>query len=244
MGRQAEMEKIDVVILCGGLGTRLRRISGNLPKALMPFAGRPFIDFLIDSLLPFGFRRFVLCVGHLREKIRAHFRKRDYEIVLSEEEEPLGTGGALKNASPMITGQFFLVMNGDSLCPVDYFQFRAFHVQKGGILSLVLAKPRSGQDYGVIEVDDNQRVIRFREKNECRETMFINGGVYFTQRNLFDHMPAEARFSLEYDLFPSILPWGCYGFRTDAEVIDIGTPERYVEALKKLSPLNSGMESL
>lgn len=244
MGGQAEMETIDVVILCGGLGTRLRRISGDLPKALMPFAGRPFIDFLIESLLPFGFRRFVLCVGHLREKIRPHFRERDYEVVFSEEEEPLGTGGALKHAAPMIAGPFFLVMNGDSICPVDYWQFHAFHVHKGGILSLVLAIPQSRKDYGVIEVDDNQRVIRFREKNECRETMFINGGIYFMQRTLFDHMPDEAPFSLEYDLFPNILPLGCYGFRTDAEVIDIGTPEQYVAALKDLSPPHSGMESL
>jgi D-glycero-alpha-D-manno-heptose 1-phosphate guanylyltransferase len=244
MSKTFPVNSADAVILCGGLGTRLRPVSGELPKALVPFAGRPFIDFLIESLLPFGFRRFVLCVGHLREKVRAHFQERDYEVVLSEEEEPLGTGGALKNAAPLITGQCFLVMNGDSICPVDYNQFRTFHVHKGGILSLVLAKPQPGQDYGVIEVDDDQRVVRFREKNECHKAMFVNGGVYFMQRNLFDHMPDEARFSLEYDLFPNILSWGCYGFQTDAEVIDIGTPERYAEALKKLSRSNSGMESL
>jgi len=226
---------MDVVILCGGMGTRLRRISGDLPKALMPFHGRPFIDYLIESLLPFGFRRFVLCVGHLREKVRAHVRAGDYEVVFSEEEEPLGTGGALKNAAPLISSSSFLVMNGDSICPVDYAQFYAFHLKKGGILSLVLAKPRPEQDYGVIEVDDTERVIHFREKQGGRETMLINGGIYLMQRDIFNHLPAETLFSLEYDLFPNILPRGCYGFRTDAEVIDIGTPERYLEALKKLS---------
>lgn len=229
---------MDVVILCGGMGTRLRRISGDLPKALVPFLGRPFLDFLIESLLPFGFRRFVLCVGHLQEKVRAHFRGRDYQVVFSAEAEPLGTGGALKNAAPMIAGTSFLVMNGDSICTVDFPKFHAFHVQKGGVLSLALAKPQSGQEYGVIEVDDDQRVVCFKEKNECRETMFINGGIYIMQRDIFDHMPAGNRFSLEYDLFPALLPWGCYGFQTDTEVIDIGTPERYVEALKKLSPSN------
>ena len=229
---------MDVIILCGGLGTRLRPISRDLPKALMPFAGRPFIDLLIESLLPFGFRRFILCVGHLGEKVRAHIRARDYEVVFSEESEPLGTGGALKNAAPLIGSELFLVMNGDSICAVDFSRFHAFHVLKGGILSLALAKPQPGHEYGVIEVDHNQRIISFNEKNECREEMFINGGIYFMQRDVFDHMPAESRFSLEYDLFPKLLPWGCYGFQTDAEVIDIGTPERYFDALKKLSPPN------
>jgi D-glycero-alpha-D-manno-heptose 1-phosphate guanylyltransferase len=234
-----KMNATDAVILCGGLGTRLRPISGDLPKVLMPFAGRPFIDILIESLLPFGFRRFVLCVGHLKEKVQMHFKKPDYEVIFSEETEPLGTGGALKNAAPIIAGTSFLVMNGDSICPVDFSRFRNFHVQKGGILSLVLAKPQSGNNYGVIEVDDNQRVISFREKNECRKTMLINGGIYFMKRDIFDHMPVEACFSLEYDLFPKILPHRCYGFQTESEVIDIGTPERYAQALRRLSPSNS-----
>ncbi len=239
-----DLAKIDVVILCGGLGTRLRPISGDLPKVLMPFAGRPFIDILIESLLPFGFRRFILCVGHLKEKVQMHFKKSNYEVIFSEEEKPLGTGGAVKKAAPHIDCPSFLVMNGDSICPVDFSLFYTFHLQKGGILSLVLAKSQSGQDYGVVEVDDNQRVISFREKNQCHKTMFINGGIYFMKRDIFDHMPVEARFSLEYDLFPKILPHGCYGFQTDSEVIDIGTPERYVQTLKRLFPSNSDEESL
>ena len=239
MNKQNELAKIDVVILCGGLGTRLRPISEDLPKVLMPFAGRTFIDILIESLLPFGFRRFILCVGHLKEKIQKHFKKSDYEIIFSEETEPLGTGGALKNAAPIIECPSFLVMNGDSICPVDFSQFYTFHLQKGGILSILLAKPQTGQDYGVIEVDNNQRIISFREKNKCRKTMFINGGIYFMKRDILDHMPAEARFSLEYDLFPKVLSAGCYGFQTVSEIIDIGTPERYVQALRKLSPSNS-----
>ncbi len=232
---QSELEKIDVVILCGGLGTRLREISPDMPKALMPFAGRPFIDILIESLLPFGFKRFILCVGHLREKIRENFQEREYEVVFSEEEEPLGTGGALKNAASMITGSLFLVMNGDSICPVDFSRFHSFHLQKGGIVSIVLAEPQPGQEYGTIVVDENQRVISFREKKECQENMFVNGGIYLMKRDVFECMPETARFSLENNFFPKILSEGCYGFRTNAQVIDIGTPERYLRALQRLS---------
>lgn len=230
-----ELENIEVVILCGGLGTRLRSISADLPKALMPLAGRPFIDILIESLLSFGFKRFILCVGHLREKIRENFRKSNYDVIFSEEKEPLGTGGALKNASSAIQGSSFLVMNGDSICPVDFAQFYSFHKQKKAILSLALARPQSGQDYGVIELDDDQRIITFREKQECSKTMFINGGIYFMQRDIFDYMPAANRFSLEHDVFPEITSKGCYGFQADAEVVDIGTPERYLQALQRLS---------
>jgi NDP-sugar pyrophosphorylase family protein len=235
MKKQNELAEIDVVILCGGLGTRLREISPDQPKSLLPFAGRPFIDILIESLLPFGFNRFVLCVGHLQEKLRANFNKRDYEVVFSEEQEPLGTGGALKNALPMIGSSLFLVMNGDSICPVDFFRFHSFHRQKSGILSLVLARPQSGQDYGVIEMDENQRIMSFREKKECSDAMYINGGIYFMQRDIFGYMPADAHFSLENDLFPKILSQGCYGLRTDVDVIDIGTPERYLLAMQWLS---------
>ena len=228
-----ETEPMDVVILCGGLGTRLRPVNGDLPKALMPFAGKPFIDILIESLLPFGFRRFILCVGHLKEKIRAHFRARDYAVVFSEETEPLGTGGALKNARPHITGPSFLLLNGDSLCPTDLNGFHDFHVRKGGVLSIVLTRPLSENAYGVVELNRESRIVAFREKTGAHKGSFINAGIYLAERGIFDLMPKAARFSLETDLIPAILPHGCYGLVTDAEVIDIGTPERYARALKR-----------
>ncbi len=230
-----KMASVDVVILCGGKGERLKSVSGEVPKILMPIAGRPFIDLLIESLLPFGFRRFVLCVGYLREKVRAHFAGRDYDIIISEETEPLGTGGAVKNARKHITSSPFLLLNGDSICPADLNQFYDFHLLKGGILSLVLSKPLAENAYGVVEVGGESRIVAFCEKAEARQTSFINAGVYLAERRIFDLMPESARFSLEIDLIPAILSYGCYGFVTDAEVVDIGTPERYAKALRKLS---------
>jgi NDP-sugar pyrophosphorylase family protein len=225
----------DAVILCGGLGTRLQPVSGDLPKALMPLAGKPFIDILIESLLPFGFRRFVLCIGHLREKVRTHFCKPDYEVIFSEESEPLGTGGALKNAQSFIKSSPFLLLNGDSLCPTDLNCFREFHKKKGGILSLVLTRPLSENAYGMVELDRENRIVAFREKAEARRGSFINAGIYLVERGIFDLMPEAARFSLETELIPAVLPHGCYGFVTDAELIDIGTPERYDRA-RNLNP--------
>jgi NDP-sugar pyrophosphorylase family protein len=233
----------DAVILCGGLGTRLRPISRDLPKVLMPFAGKPFIDILIESLLPFGFRRFILCVGHLKEKVRAHFSMRDYEVLFSEEAEPLGTGGALKNARPHIAGSSFLLLNGDSLCPTDLNGFHDFHMRKGGILSIVLTRPLSENAYGMVELDRENRIVAFREKAEARRGSFINAGIYLAERGIFDLMPEAARFSLETDLIPAVLPHGCYGLVTDAKLIDIGTPERYARALKRGFRSDPGPES-
>jgi NDP-sugar pyrophosphorylase family protein len=135
-------------------------------------------------------------------------------------------------------------MNGDSICPVDFPQFYDFHIEKGGILSIVLTRPLSENAYGVVEVDSENRIVAFREKVGSRRGSFINAGIYMAERRIFDHMPAKASFSLEYDLFPKILPRGCYGFRTDADLIDIGTPERYVQALRRLSPSNSNEKLL
>jgi D-glycero-alpha-D-manno-heptose 1-phosphate guanylyltransferase len=233
MNDDGKTSATDAVILCGGLGTRLRPISGDLPKVLMPFAGRPFIDILIESLLPFGFKRFVLCVGYRRDRIREHLRNRDYEVEFSEEAEPLGTGGALKNARSHIATFPFLLLNGDSLCPTDLHGFHDFHVQKGGILSIVLTRPLSENAYGMVELDRENRIVAFREKAEARSGSFINAGIYLAERGIFDLMPESTRFSLETDLIPAILSHGCYGLITETELIDIGTPESYTQALKK-----------
>ena len=238
-----ETSSMDAVILCGGLGTRLRPVSGDLPKVLMPFAGKPFIDILIESLLPYGFRRFILCVGHLKEKVRAHFGMRDYEVLFSEESEPLGTGGALKNARPHILSSLFLLLNGDSLCPTDLNRFHDFHVRKGGVLSIVLTRPLSENAYGVVELNRENRIVAFREKSGVREGSFINAGIYLAERGIFDLMPETAHFSLETDLIPAVLPHGCYGLVTNAKLIDIGTPERYARALKRGFRPDPGPES-
>lgn len=226
----------DAVILCGGLGTRLRPVSGDLPKALVPFAGRPFIDILIESILPFGFRRFVLCVGYRSEKIREHFGRQDYEVVFSEESEPLGTGGALKNARPHILSNPFLLLNGDSLCPTDLTEFLRFHDRRGGILSMVLTRPLAEHDYGVIMLDGQARITAFREKEAAQKGSYINAGIYLMDHRLLDLMPASATFSLERDLIPELLPYGCYGYITDGSLIDIGSPERYCQASTALTP--------
>lgn len=231
------LQNTDAVILCGGKGKRLKSISGDLPKSLMLVAGRPFLDILIENLLRQGFERIILSIGHGRERIREHVGVAGYSVEFSEEEMPLGTGGAVKRAATLIRSSSFLVMNGDSFCSIRMDFFREFHATKGGILSLAVCPARSGQDYGVLDVDADQRILGFREKNICREGDFINGGVYLMRRDIFSIMPDRDIFSLEYDLFPNMLAYGCFAFQTGSNLLDIGTPERLKKADKILKDI-------
>ena len=125
------LRNIDVVILAGGFGTRLNEVNSGRPKILVPFGDKPFIEIIINSLTAAGFNRIILFVGYIKTQIIEYFQNRnDCEIVISEEEEPLGTGGALKNAQELIKSNEFITLNGDSFCDVDYKDFHSFHVQK------------------------------------------------------------------------------------------------------------------
>ena len=234
-----ELEKIDVVILCGGLGERLRPVIKEQPKVLANIGGKAFLDILIDNVLQYGFRRIILSVSYLKEQIKNHFTY-DYDkncgckISFSKEEHPLGTGGALKKAKLLIRSNPFMVMNGDSICKVDLRNFVDFHTEKKALLSIVLVRSKTAQDYGSVTLDDSQRITGFNEKIIGGSDNLINAGIYLMEKDIFSYMPKQNRFSLEYELFPKLINNRCYGFLTESEFIDIGTPERYEKAINLL----------
>jgi NDP-sugar pyrophosphorylase family protein len=227
---QSVLEKIDVIILCGGKGERLASVGDGRPKALINVAGRPFIDILMDELLRYGLKRFILSVGYLREQIKSHFSKTDILVEFSEEDVPLGTGGAIKKAAACAHSSSFLVLNGDSICRTDLLKFYNFHMEKNGIVSMVLATPLPEEDYGIVEMDESQRVTRFAEKTISGPASLINAGIYFMKKDILSQMPGRDAFSLERELFPKIVQMGCYGFPSESPMIDIGTPERLARA--------------
>ena len=117
---ELDSSNIDTVILAGGLGTRLKSVLNDKPKCLAPINGKPFIDILLDYCIKQGFKRFILCVGYLKEQIIEYLNNRsDCEIIFSEEDEPLGTAGAIKNSEPFIKSDPILIMNGDSFINVQ-----------------------------------------------------------------------------------------------------------------------------
>jgi NDP-sugar pyrophosphorylase family protein len=230
------LSEIDVVILCGGLGKRLRPVVSGQPKVLAKIGERTFLDILIDNLIMQGFKNIILCVGYLKEQIKHHFdcdydKKHDYTVTFSEEVEPLGTGGALKNAKTLIRSNPFMVLNGDSICNVDFRSFVDFHIEKEALLSIVLVRSNTAEDYGSVILEGSQRITNFNEKVAGRSGNIINAGVYLVDNDIFSYMPEQSKFSLEYDLFPKIIENNrCYGFLAEGEFIDIGTPERYEKA--------------
>ena len=237
------MNDIDVLILAGGQGTRLQSVVSDRPKAMAEIDDHPFLDILIDYVSSFGVRRFVLCTGHMAEYFLNYCRAKDsnVEIVLSAEKKPLGTGGAVKHAESLIETDLFLVMNGDSFCCLDISDFYSFHIEKNALVSMVVTRAEDVKDYGLITLDDSQRITSFEEKKQSSEKAYINAGMYLFERSVLDLIPRNLKYSLEEELFPSLTCERFFGYAFDGELIDIGTPERYKYAqkyfLKKLRKL-------
>ncbi|MGA2916345.1 MAG: nucleotidyltransferase family protein [Sedimentisphaerales bacterium] len=234
-------EYIDVVILCGGMGTRLRTVVDDKPKPMAEIDKRPFIDILIGYVSAFGFQRFILCAGYKAESIQEYYKSKKYgvEILISKEQELLGTGGAVKNARFLIGSNPFLVLNGDSFLDVDLCEFVEFHLGKKALLSIALINTRDAKSYGSIEIDSSGRIVEFCEKKEESRESLINAGIYLFNREVLSLMPGGRKFSLEYDFFPKIVNKEIYGYLTDGIFIDIGTPERYTKAKQLLKDFST-----
>ncbi len=222
----------DVVILCGGLGTRLREVVSDRPKSMADFSGKPFLDILLDYFKGFGFRRIVLCVGYQAEAIKSHYANRfsDMEILFSEEKAPLGTGGAIKNAEHLIKSNPFCVANGDSFCPIQMDQFLSFHSDKRATISIALSSVDKTKDYGVVCLDHTSQILSFNEKKASLEKAIINAGIYLFRKGSLVEMPKNQAFSLEKDWFPKVCGKGLFGFVVNQSVTDIGTPARFAFA--------------
>jgi len=222
--------------LAGGYGTRLANILGNLAKGLAPIRGKPFLDLLLEYLARHGISRVVFCVSHLREEVMERYaRWPALQTAFSVEADPLGTGGALKHALSKVTSDRFFVLNGDSFCDVALQALLQHHLRHDALATLTVAPPAGREDIGSVMLGAESRVISFREKAAQGEGGYLmNAGVYVFECSAFDEVP-DSRSSLEQELIPRWVERGrCFGFETKAEVIDIGTPERYARAQERL----------
>ncbi|MBF0473098.1 MAG: NTP transferase domain-containing protein [Nitrospirae bacterium] len=222
----------DIVILCGGIGSRLQAVVSDRPKPMAQMGDRSFLDILIIHAASYGYKRFILCTGYKQGFIRDYYQDkfRDLEIIISEESSPLGTAGAVKNAQSFIKSDVFFAMNGDSFCQLDYNDFMSFHKNKNAFISIALVLKENISEYGRVLIDESSRIISFSEKINLEDIGLINGGVYIFNQRVFDHIPQMIQYSIEYDLFPKILDKVIYGYEKTGKFIDIGTPERYTQA--------------
>ena len=220
-----------VLILAGGLGTRLRKIVSNRPKPMILIANRPFLEYLILQLKRYSLTDIVLCIGHLGEQIREYFGdggRWGVQITYSYEKRPLGTGGAIKLAERLIKEDDFLVMNADSFLDVDPNRLIEYHLTREALVTMALVEVEDPGRYGAVEANENGEIKSFVEKGQGESTRpgLINGGIYVLNREIFKYIP-EGRVSLEKEVFPKLTGKRFYGMLVKGFFIDIGVPEDY-----------------
>jgi NDP-sugar pyrophosphorylase family protein len=224
------------LILAGGKGTRLRPLTLNVPKPIVPVANRPFLLYQIDLMKRAGIREIILSLSYQPRKIEDLLKDgADFDVLIryAVESAPLGTAGAFKNSEEWIEGPT-VVFNGDVLTAIDLPAVIQAHHEKKSFATLVLTPVRDPTAYGLVETDESGRIHRFLEKPRPEEVTCntINAGIYVLEPSVLEHMPEGQQFSFERDLFPALLEQGkpLYAVTSDDYWIDIGTPAKYLEA--------------
>lgn len=219
---------MEAIILAGGLGTRLRSVVADRPKALAPINDRPFLHLLLAMLANHGFRRIILATGYLSDQIRAAVGDSfaGMSITYSQEEAPLGTGGALAQAIKKVTNDHAFVLNGDTWLDINYAKVEELW-QKQKKLIICGKCEQAPNRYGTLVLKDN-RVIGFKEKQPV-SSGWINAGCYIMPTNIMTEMKLPRKFSLEMDFLPGHLALEpAILFQADGSFYDIGTPGDYI----------------
>ncbi|MDD1769593.1 MAG: NDP-sugar synthase [Methanomassiliicoccales archaeon] len=219
------------VVLAGGMGTRLRPLTYMTPKALVPIAGKPLITRIIDSLPP-SVDTVILAVSYMRGALEDHFAANPCgrKLILVNETSPLGTGGALKNVSQHID-ETFIALNGDCVSSLNIKNLVKQHREKGGVGTLALWQVEDPSAFGVVVLDQAERVVDFQEKPKREEARsnLINAGIYVFEPEILDYI-GKGAVSLEREVFPSVLEDGLFGHRFEGFWVDCGTRENVLRA--------------
>ena len=233
----------EAIVLSGGLGTRLRSVIPDLPKCMAPVNGKPFISYVIEHLHQYGINKFILSLGYKHELMIDYiesFRNKflthhsPLTIRYSIEEEPLGTGGAIKLGCSLAKERNVLVANGDTLFKINVTKLADFHQHQDAHCTLCLKSMKHFSRYGVVELNTDGSIKDFREKQYYDEGL-INGGIYALNANKFLEEDLPEKFSFEKDYLEKFYRnRRLYGLIQDEYFIDIGIPEDYERAQREL----------
>ena len=237
---------MEVIVLAGGLGTRLRKVVSEVPKCMAPIHGKPFLGYLLDYLCLFNVERAVLSVGYKKESVKdwiMNLKKiYPFDIDFAEESEPLGTGGGIRLALSKTKDKDVIVINGDTFFNVDLDDFIDKHKKSGSKISIAL-KPMTDFDrYGNVLLSEKGEVTEFKEKAHC-DAGLINGGIYAIHKSdrLFDNLPRTFSFEKEI-LQPLAAQSQISGFVSNVYFIDIGIPEGYARSQRELPEARNNMQ--
>lgn len=225
---------MQIIILAGGRGSRLGVLTEQMPKPMMNINGIPFLEILIDYLKHQGFKKIILSVGYLSEKIEEYFsdgKNFSVEIKYSKEKKPLGTAGAILNTKSLLEDEF-IVINGDTFLELDYQKFIDFSHKSSKLCNLVGFSKNDDDFKNNLEI--NNFLVKSYSKNQFDDKFnFVDAGIYFLKKKSLEYFADDFPISLEIDIFPKLIEsHQIGGFITNKKFYDIGTPER-IDKFKK-----------
>jgi mannose-1-phosphate guanylyltransferase len=233
-------KSLKAVILVGGQGTRLRPLTYNTPKPMVPVLNVPFLEHVIRNLKEHNVTEIVMAQHYLAASMKDYFgngSKLGVKLYYVMEESPMGTAGAVKNVEDFLDSTFF-VLNGDIFHNRDFTGMLKFHRRHRAKATIVLSPVDDPTMYGVIETDKRNKVKRFLEKPKPEEvtTNMINAGTYVLEPEVLQRVPPDTRFTFEREVFPQMLTDGLpvYAYPTDNYWMDTGTPEKYLQLHRDL----------
>jgi mannose-1-phosphate guanylyltransferase len=225
---------VQALVLAGGEGTRLRPLTLTTPKPVMPLAGRPFLSFMLDWVHSHGVDEVILSCGFMSDAVKSVLGDIYEGMRLRHvtEDEPLGTGGPVRLAyEEGLLEERLLVLNGDVLTDIDLTAELEQHEATGARATLALYPVEDTSSYGVVPTAEDGQVTEFIEKGGGEApTNRINAGAYVIERDVIESIPSGRAVSFEREVFPTLVGNGLYGYDAAGYWIDIGTPERYLEA--------------
>ena len=230
----------EAIILAGGLGTRLRSITEDIPKPMAKVGTRPFLAYLLDYLEQHSaIQKVILSVGYKHQTIQDYFQNKykSLEISYSIEDAPLGTGGAISQSLSLAQDSNILILNGDTFFAINLQKFQQQHFQHQSQLSLALKSMSNFDRYGTVQRQKDNTITKFIEKQKCSSGT-INAGLYIINKNLIQKFPKQPRFSFEKDFMePHLAEIAPKGFLFEGYFIDIGIPQDYHRANNELPKL-------
>jgi mannose-1-phosphate guanylyltransferase len=229
-----EVQTVKAVVLVGGFGTRLRPLTETVKKELLPLVDRPILDHTLDRLVRHGVHEVVMSSPYLEEAFHPFIEGRHGDPVITwvTEPAPLGTGGAIVNTLEAVGDEPFFALNGDICTDLDLTTMREFHQQHGAALTIALHHVEDARAFGLVDTEPDGRVTAFREKPADAVPGDVNAGTYLLDPAALAPWTADREISIEREIFPAVIEAGraVFGFRAEAYWMDLGTPEKYLQA--------------
>ena len=222
---------MQAVILAGGLGTRLRPITLEIPKPMVPINGKPYLHYQLEMLQKYNITDILILAGHLGHKIEEYFKNgKNFGINIRYifEKNLLGTGGSIKNAERFLEDNFFII-NGDSYLPINYLCLIDIFYTSGktGLIVVYDNKQEDTQVINNISIDENSIVIKYKKNSQDIDLKYVDAGVSIFKKEVLKLIPENKKISLEEEIFPKLIKeHQLIAYITTQRFYDIGTPER------------------